>query len=72
MCFDVPTPPPPPAEDPRAVEARKAAQEEADAAKTAEKEARLRDQQMRGAGIGFRTLLTGSRGGSGFSRGLLS
>lgn len=71
MCFSVPKPPPVPKEDPSIVEQREAAKEQAMAEKTSEKEARIRDAQMRTAGMGFRTLLTGSRGGMGYGRGLL-
>lgn len=75
MCFKSPKPPAPTAEqieaDRIAKEQRDAAREQATAERTSEKEARTRDQQMRLGGIGMRTLLTGSRGGAGFSRGLL-
>lgn len=76
MCFKPPKPPGPTAEqieaDRVAAEQRKSAAEQASMERTAEKEARTRDQQMRYAGIGFRTLLSGSRGGAGFGRGLLA
>lgn len=72
MCFSPPKPPAPPAPDPALQEQREAAMETAQAEKTESKQRRLQEQAMRSGGMaGFRSLISGSKGGGGFGRGLL-
>jgi outer membrane biosynthesis protein TonB len=79
MCFSSPKPPPPPAPDPIVEEQRAAAEEQrtatletAQAEKSQNKQRRIQEQAIRSGGMaGFRSLISGSKGGGGFGRGLL-
>jgi hypothetical protein len=73
MCFSAPKPPPPPPEDPALKQQREDAMAAAQAQKSEDKERRIQEQAMRTGGMaGFRSLISGSKGGGGFGRGLLS
>jgi len=73
MCFSSPKPPPPPEPDPAIAEQRQAQLDAANAQKTEDKQRRLQEQITRTGGMaGFRSLISGSKGGGGFGRGLLS
>jgi hypothetical protein len=73
MCFSSPKPPPVPPEDPALAEQRQAQLDAANAQKTEDKQRRLQEQITRTGGMaGFRSLISGSKGGGGFGRGLLS
>lgn len=73
MCFNAPKPPPPPPEDPALKQQREDALAAAQAQKSEDKERRLQEQISRTGGMaGFRSLISGSKGGGGFGRGLLS
>lgn len=73
MCFSSPKPPPPPEPDPAIAEQRQAQLDAANAQKTEDKQRRLQEQITRTGGmVGFRSLISGSKGGGGFGRGLLS
>jgi len=73
MCFSAPKPPPPPEPDPAIAEQRQAQLDAANAQKSQDKERRIQEQAMRTGGMaGFRSLISGSKGGGGFGRGLLS
>ena len=72
MCFSSPKPPPPPAPDPIVEEQRTAALETAQAEKSENKQRRIQEQSIRSGGMaGFRSLISGNKGGGGFGRGLL-
>jgi hypothetical protein len=72
MCFSSPKPPPPPAPDPVVEEQRAAAMETAQTEKSENKQRRMQDQAIRTSGMaGFRSLISGNKGGGGFGRGLL-
>jgi len=71
MC-GAPSPPPPPKEDPAIAEQRQAALDAASAQRSEDKDRRLQEQIVRSSGMaGFRSLISGSKGGGGFGRGLL-
>jgi len=73
MCFSSPKPPPVPPEDPALKQQREDAMAAAQAQKCEDKERRIQEQAMRTGGMaGFRSLISGSKGGGGFGRGLLS
>lgn len=73
MCFSAPKPPPPPEPDPAIAEQRQAQLDAANTQKSQDKERRIQEQVMRTGGMaGFRSLISGSKGGGGFGRGLLS
>lgn len=73
MCFSSPKPPPVPPEDPALKQQREDAMAAAQAQKSEDKERRIQEQAMRTGGMaGFRSLISGSKGGGGFGRGLLS
>lgn len=73
MCFSSPKPPPVPEPDPAVAEQRQAQLDAANAQKTEDKQRRLQEQITRTGGMaGFRSLISGSKGGGGFGRGLLS
>jgi hypothetical protein len=73
MCFSAPKPPPPPEPDPAIAEQRQAQLDAANTQKSQDKERRIQEQAMRTGGMaGFRSLISGSKGGGGFGRGLLS
>lgn len=72
MCFSSPKPPPTPEPDPIVEEQRAAAMESAQAEKSENKQRRMQEQAIRSGGMaGFRSLISGSKGGGGFGRGLL-
>jgi hypothetical protein len=72
MCFSSPKPPPPPAPDPIVEEQRTAALETAQTEKSENKQRRMQEQSIRSGGMaGFRSLISGNKGGGGFGRGLL-
>ena len=72
MCFSSPKPPPAPEPDPIVEEQRAAAMESAQAEKSENKQRRMQEQAIRSGGMaGFRSLISGSKGGGGFGRGLL-
>lgn len=73
MCFDSPKPPPVPPPDPEVVAQQQAAKADAEARRAKDKEQRLQDAVAKGSGVyGMRSLISGSRGGGGFGRGMLS
>ena len=73
MCFSSPKPPPVPPEDPALKQQREDALAAAQTQKSEDKERRIQEQAMRTGGMaGFRSLISGSKGGGGFGRGLLS
>jgi hypothetical protein len=76
MCFSspkAPAPPPIPEPDPAIAEQQAAAKADASAIKAQDKEKRLQDAISKGSGVyGMRSLISGSRGGGGFGRGLMS
>ena len=73
MCFSSPKPPPVPPEDPALKQQREDALTAAQTQKSEDKERRIQEQAMRTGGMaGFRSLISGSKGGGGFGRGLLS
>jgi len=73
MCFSSPKPPPPPPEDPALKQQREDALAAAQTQKSEDKDRRIQEQAMRTSGMaGFRSLISGSKGGGGFGRGLLS
>jgi len=68
------SPPPPrvPEPDPAIAEERAAQIETAQSQRSEDKQRRLQEQIVRSSGMaGFRSLISGSKGGSGFGRGLL-
>lgn len=72
MCFKSPSPPPVPAEDPAVAQQRQDAMAAAQEQKSSDKQARLQEQLVRSSGMaGFRSLISGNKGGGGFGRGLL-
>lgn len=72
MCFSSPKPPPVPEPDPAIAEQQAAAKADAAAIKAKDKEARLQDAVSKGSGVyGMRSLISGSRGGGGFGRGMI-
>ena len=71
MCGS-PSPPPIPKEDPAIAEQRQAQLDAANAQRSEDKDRRLQEQIVRSSGMaGFRSLISGSKGGGGFGRGLL-
>lgn len=73
MCFSAPKPPPVPPEDPALKQQREDAMAAAQTQKSEDKDRRLQEQISRTGGMaGFRSLISGSKGGGGFGRGLLS
>jgi len=71
MCGS--SPPPIPKEDPAIAEQRQAQLDAANAQRSEDKQRRLQEQVVRSSGMaGFRSLISGSKGGGGFGRGLLS
>jgi len=73
MCFNAPKPPPPPPEDPALKQQREDSLAASLAQKAEDKDRRIQEQVMRTGGMtGFRSLISGSKGGGGFGRGLLS
>jgi len=72
MCFNPPKPPPPPPEDPALKQQREDALAAAQTEKSENKERRMQEQSIRSGGMaGFRSLISGNKGGGGFGRGLL-
>jgi len=72
MCFSSPKPPPIPPPDPAIAEAQLAAKNDAASIKAENKERRLQDSVSKSGGMyGMRSLISGSRGGGGFGRGLM-
>lgn len=72
MC-GAPKPPPVPEPDPAIAEQRQAQLDAAQATRSEDKQKRLQEQLVRTSGMaGFRSLISGSKGGGGFGRGLLS
>jgi len=72
MCFSAPKPPPVPEPDPAIAEQQAAAKADAAAIKAQDKEKRLQDAVSKSSGTyGMRSLISGSRGGGGFGRGML-
>ena len=72
MRFSSPKPPPIPPEDPNLKAQREAQLAEAQAKRSDEKKDRLENSIARTSGAyGFRSLISGSRGGSGFGRGMM-
>lgn len=74
MCFSskAPSPPPVPEEDPNLKAQREAQLADAQAKRSDEKKDRLENAIARTSGqYGFRSLISGSRGGGGFGRGLM-
>jgi hypothetical protein len=72
MCFKAPKPPPIPPPDPAIAEAQLAAKNDAASIKAENKERRLQDSVSKSGGMyGMRSLISGSRGGGGFGRGLM-
>lgn len=72
MCFNAPKPPPVPPPDPAIAEAQAASKADAAAIKAQDKEKRLQDAVSKGSGVyGMRSLISGSRGGGGFGRGMM-
>jgi hypothetical protein len=66
------SPPPVPKEDPAIAEQRQAQLDAANAQRSEDKDRRLQEQIVRSSGMaGFRSLISGSKGGGGFGRGLL-
>lgn len=73
MCFSAPKPPPVPPEDPAIAQQREDAMTAAQTQKSENKQQRLQEQMVRSSGMaGFRSLISGNKGGGGFGRGLLS
>jgi hypothetical protein len=71
MCGS-PSPPPVPKEDPAIAEQREAQLQAAQTQRSEDKQRRLQEQVVRTSGMsGFRSLISGSKGGGGFGRGLL-
>jgi len=72
MCGSSTPAPPVPPPDPAIAEQRQAQLEAAVASKTEDKQRRLQEQLVRSSGMtGFRSLISGNKGGGGFGRGLL-
>ena len=72
MCFSSPKPPPTPAPDPIVEQQREEAMATAQAQKSEDKQRRVQEQMVRSSGMaGFRSLISGNKGGGGFGRGLL-
>jgi hypothetical protein len=72
MCFSPPKPPAPPPEDPALKQMREDSLAAAQNEKSENKERRLQEQSIRSGGMaGFRSLISGNKGGGGFGRGLL-
>jgi hypothetical protein len=66
------SPPPVPPPDPAIAEQRQAQLDAATSAKAEDKQRRLQEQMVRTSGMaGFRSLISGNKGGGGFGRGLL-
>ena len=72
MCFSAPKPPPVPVEDPAVAQQRQDAMDAAQTQKSTDKQNRMQEQLVRSSGMaGFRSLISGNKGGGGFGRGLL-
>lgn len=72
MCFSAPKPPPTPEPDPALAQMREDSLAAAQADKSENKQRRMQEQAIRSGGMaGFRSLISGSKGGGGFGRGLL-
>jgi len=72
MC-GAPPPPKTPEPDPAIAEQRQAQLDAAQSQRSEDKQRRLQEQVVRTSGMsGFRSLISGSKGGGGFGRGLLS
>lgn len=72
MCFKTPSPPPLPQEDPAVAQQRQDALDAAQAQKSEDKQRRVQEQMVRSSGMaGFRSLISGNKGGGGFGRLLL-
>ena len=72
MCGSAPSPPPVPPPDPAIAEQQAAAKADAAAQKAKDKELRLQEAISKGSGVyGMRSLISGSRGGGGFGRGMM-